>query len=175
MPRYRPTPEYPPLPDYPAVPPYFSVRDHAPVPDWPPAPVWRPWALLQRLAALVPRQRPAGGTAARRAAALGYLTVPLFPVPLVIYLATLRGPGWARGHAAQAVNVWLTGFLYDLSAVIMGAMLALGSPPAALLVFAPLIAARWLVTLAYLARAARAVGRGADCAFPAWLCMRVAR
>jgi hypothetical protein len=73
------------------------------------------------------------------------------------------------------VNVWLTGFLYDLSAVIMGAMLALDSPPVALLVFAPLVAARWLVTLGYLARAARAASRGADYAFPAWLCMRIAR
>ena len=68
----------------------------------------------------------AGG---RRAAVLGYLTVPVFLVPLVIYLTTLRGSGWARRHAAQAVNVWLTGLLYDLSAVIMGAMLALDSPP----------------------------------------------
>jgi len=56
----------------------------------------------------------------------------------------------------------------------MGAMLALGSPPVALMVFGPLVGARWLVTLAYLARAARAAGRGAA-TFPAWLCMRLAR
>jgi len=65
-----------------------------------------------------------------------------------------------------------TGLLYDLSAVVMGAMLALGSPPVALMVFGPLVGARWLVTLAYLARAA---GRGAAATFPAWLCMRLAR
>ena len=52
---------------------------------------------------------------------------------------------------------------------------ALGVGAVALLVFAPLVAARWLVTLAYLARAARAASRGAAYAFPAWLCMRVAR
>ena len=68
-----------------------------------------------------------------------------------------------------------TGLLYDLSAVVMGAMLALGSPPVALMVFGPLVGARWLVTLAYLARAARAAGRGAAATFPAWLCMRLAR
>ena len=71
--------------------------------------------------------------------------------------------------------MWFTGLLYDLSAVIMGAMLALGSPPVALMVFGPLVAGRWLVTLAYLARAARAAGRGGAATFPAWLCMRLAR
>jgi hypothetical protein len=106
---------------------------------------------------------------------LGYLTVPVFGVPVVIYLATLRGPGWARRHTAQAVNVWFTGLLYDLSAVVMGTMLALGSPPAALMVFGPLAGARWLVTLAYLVRAARAAGHGGAATFPAWLCMRLAR
>ncbi len=185
---YLPVPDYPPVaeqplvadwpaaPDYPAVPHYLSVRDHAPVPDWPAAPAGGYRALLRRLAGLVPRHRAAGGTTTgRRAAVLGYLTVPVFGVPLLIYLATLRGPGWARRHAAQAVNVWLTGFLYDLSAVIMAAMLAVDSPPVALLVFAPLVGARWLVTLAYLARAARAASRGAGFTFPAWLCMRAAR
>jgi hypothetical protein len=167
--------DWPAAPDYPAVPHYLSVRDHAPVPDWPAAPARGYRALLRRLAGLMPRHRVAGGTTGRRAAVLGYLTVPVFGVPLVIYLATLRRPGLARRHTARAVNVWLTGFLYDLSAVIMGAMLALDSPPVALLVFAPLVAARWLVTLGYLARAARAASRGADYAFPAWLCMRIAR
>jgi len=164
----------PAVPDYPTVPPYLSARDN-PVPDWPPARVAGYRVLLRRLAAFVPRRRAARGTAGRRAAVLGYLSVPAFPVPLAIYLTTLRGPRWARQHAANAVNVWCTGLLYDLSAVIMGAMLALGSPQAALIVFAPLVAARWLVTLACLARAARAASRGAAYGFPAWLCMRIAR
>ena len=166
--------DWPAAPDYPAVPHYLPVRGHPPVPDWPAAPgaVYR--ALLRRPAGSVPRRR-AGGRAGRRAAVLGYLTVPVFGVPVLIYLTTLRGPGWARRHAAQAANVWFTGLLYDLSAVIMGAMLALDSPPVALMVVAPLVAARWLVTLAYLARAARAAGRGAAYAFPAWLCMGLAR
>lgn len=165
MPRYQPEPEdplrpvavaWPPVPDYPAVPPYLAVRDRAPGPEWPPGPTM-------------------GRLRTARAAVLGYLTVPVFVVPLVIYLSTLRKPGAARRHAAQAVNVWVTGALYDLAAVIMGAMLALDSPRAALLVFAPLIAARWLVTLRHLIRAARAATRGAPYTFPAWLCMRVAR
>jgi len=156
------------------VPHYLSVWGHAPVPDWPPAPAVGYRALPRRLARPI-RRHAAGAAGGRRAAALGYLTVPVFLVPVAIYLTTLRGSGWARRHAAQAVNVWFTGLLYDLSAVIMGAMLALDSPPVALMVVAPLAAARWLVTLAYLARAARAAGRGAEYAFPSWLCMRVAR
>src|ERR1051326_626159 len=103
MPRYQPEPEdpprpgavaWPPVPGYPAVPPYLLVRAHAPRPDWPPGPA-------------VGRLRTA------RAAALGYLAVPVFVVPLVIYLSTLRKPGTARRHAAQALNVWFTGALYD--------------------------------------------------------------
>jgi hypothetical protein len=184
---------WPAAPEYPAVPHYLSVRGHPPVPDWPAAtvlarggdppgtPRWptarflrhRAGALLIRGA--LPRRHAADAAGGRRAAVLGYLTVPVFLVPVAIYLTTLRGSGWARRHAAQAVNVWFTGLLYDLSAVIMGAMLALDSPPVALMVVAPLVAARWLVTLAYLASAARAAGRGAEYAFPAWLCMRVAR
>ena len=181
MPHYRPAPEYPPrpahlpaAPEYPAVPHYLSVRGHPPVPDWPAAPAVGYRALPRRLARPM-RRHVADAPGGRRAAVLGYLTVPVFLVPVAIYLTTLRGSGWARRHAAQAVNVWFTGLLYDLSAVIMGAMLALDSPPVALMVVAPLVAARWLVTLAYLARAARAAGRGADYAFPAWLCMRMAR
>jgi hypothetical protein len=179
IPDYPPEPDrplvadWPAAPDYPAVPHYLSVRGHPPVPDWPPAPV-PGYHALRRLAGFASRRR-AAGTADRRAAVLGYLSVPVFGMPVVIYLATLRGPGWARRHTAQAVNVWFTGLLYDLSAAIMGAMLALGSPPVALMVFAPLVAGRWAVTLAYLARAARAAGRGADCTFPAWLYLRPAR
>ncbi len=173
--RLPPVADRPPLPGYPALPHYLSVRDHPPVPGWPAVPASGLRARPRRPAGLVPRNRRTTGSAGRRAAALGYLSVPVFLVPLVIYLSTLRGPRAARRHAAQALNVWFTGALYDLSAVIMGGMLALGSPRAALIVFAPLVAARWLVTLAYLARAARAASRGAAFTFPAWLCMRAAR
>lgn len=173
--KHLPVAAWPAAPEYPAVPHYLSVRGHPPVPDWPAATAVGYRALPRRLARLMRRHPAADAAGGRRAAVLGYLTVPVFLVPVAIYLTTLRGSGWARRHAAQAVNVWFTGLLYDLSAVIMGAMLAVDSPPVALLVVAPLVAARWLVTLAYLARAARAAVRGAEYAFPAWLCMRTAR
>lgn len=178
MPRYRPTPGYRFLPDYPQLPGYrpmpaerpaeyrpagcLAALDHPPVPGYPALPPY-----------LSIRDRPPA--LGWPAAVLGYLTVPLAVVPLVIYLGTLHGPRPARQHAAQAVNVWFTGVLYDLAAVIMAAMLALDSPRVALTAFAPLVAARWAVTLTYLARAARAAGRGMPYAFPSWLCMRIAR
>jgi uncharacterized Tic20 family protein len=108
---------------------------------------------------------------------LAYLTVPLFGfvIPLGVYLRMLRGPGWARAHAAQALNVWITTILYNLSAVIMGTSLALDSPQVALLVFGPLIVCLWLVTLRHLVRAATAASQGEDYTFPRWLCSRVVR
>ena len=143
-----------------------------------------------------PRARPPAGPAAAGAAPdvapgparaavppgarwamLGYLTVPLFGflVPLAIYLTSLRRSPWLRGHAARAVNVWLTVLLYELSAAIIGAMLVLDSPRVALTVVAPLVAALWLTTLAFLARAAAAAYRGQAHTFPRWLCTPLVR
>jgi uncharacterized Tic20 family protein len=103
---------------------------------------------------------------------LGYLTVPFFGplIPLVVYLLSLRSSRWARAHAAQAVNVWFTGLLYDLSAAIMGAMLFLDSPKVALAVVVPLVAALWATTLVFLLRAAAAASRGMSYTIPRWLC-----
>ena len=115
--------------------------------------------------------------AAARWAMLGYLTVPLFGfvVPLLVYLRTLRGSGWSRAHAAQALNLWITAVLYGLSAVIMGAMLALDSPQIALIVFGSLVVALWLVMLTYLVRAATAASQGLQYTVPRWLCSRIVR
>jgi uncharacterized Tic20 family protein len=108
---------------------------------------------------------------------LAYLTVPLFGflVPLAVYLRNLRGSRWTRAHAAQALNVWITVMLYNISAVIMGAMLALDSPRVALMVFAPLILGLWLVTLTVLVRAATAASEGRGYSFPRWLCSPMVR
>jgi hypothetical protein len=112
-----------------------------------------------------------------RWAMLGYLTVPLFGflVPLAIYLTSLRRSPWLRGHAAQAVNVWLTVTLYELSAAIIGAMLVLDSPRVALTVVVPLVTALLLTALVFLVRAAAAAYRGQSYAFPRWLCTPLVR
>jgi uncharacterized Tic20 family protein len=109
---------------------------------------------------------------------LGYLSVPLFGflLPLAVYLASLlRRSRWLRAHAAQAVNLWLTVTLYELSAAIIAAMLVLDSPAVALAVVVPLVAALWLTALALLVRAAAAARRGQTYTFPRWLCARMVR
>jgi uncharacterized Tic20 family protein len=125
---------------------------------------------------------PAGATPADAApgtqwAMLAYLTVPFFGllVPLAVYLTSLRRSRWVRAHAAQAVNVWLTGILYDLSALILGAVLLLDSPRVALAVVVPLVIVLWLTTLAFLVRAAARASRGETYTFPRWLCAPMVR
>jgi uncharacterized Tic20 family protein len=110
-------------------------------------------------------------------AMLGYLSVPLFGflLPLAVYLTSLRRSRWLRAHAAQAVNLWLTVLLYELSAAITGAMLVLDSPAVALAVIVPLVAALWLTALAFLVRAAVAARRGETYTFPRWLCTPMVR
>jgi len=110
-------------------------------------------------------------------AMLGYLTVPFFGflLPLAVYLASLRRSRWLRVHAAQAVNIWLTVTLYELSAAIIGAMLVLDSPGVALTVVVPLVAALWLTALVFLVRAATAARRGQAYTFPRWLCTPLVR
>jgi uncharacterized Tic20 family protein len=110
-------------------------------------------------------------------AMLGYLSVPFFGflLPLAVYLTSLRRSRWLRAHAAQAVNLWLTVLLYELSAAIIGAMLVLDSPAVALAVIVPLVAALWLTALAFLVRAAVAARRGETYTFPRWLCTPMVR
>jgi len=123
----------------------------------------------------VPPPHPAGDGDPRWVM-VAYLTVPLFSflVPLAVLLASHRSP-WARAHAAQALNTALTVLLYDVSAVIMAAMLALDSPMAAVTVAGLLVGALWVTGLVHLIRAAGAAGRGEDYRMPAWLCATLVR
>ncbi len=120
---------------------------------------------------------PATGPGDAQWSMLAYLTVPFFGflVPLAVYLLAMRGSRWVRDHAAQAINVWLTVFLYELSAVIIGAMLVFDSRQVALTVVVTLIAVLWLTALSFLVRAATAAGRGETYTFPRWLCTRMVR
>ena len=172
---------------YGVVPDYDSVDQHGPAPDeygvvydgygLVPEPAT---ARLRRVdapgdaapEAAGPGLAPRTGGSAARWAMLGYLTVPLFGfvVPLLVYLRALHGSSWSRQHAAQALNVWITVVLYDLSAAIMGAMLALDSPQVALIVFGPLVVGLWLVMLGFLVRAATAASQGLAYTVPRWLC-----
>lgn len=112
-----------------------------------------------------------------RLAMLGYLTVPIFGpvVPLAARLTAGRASPWLRGHATQALNVWLTIFIYDISGAIMGAMLALDSPWVAVGVMVPLMAALWGITIVRLIRAGTAASEGRNHTFPGWLCSQIVR
>jgi uncharacterized Tic20 family protein len=108
---------------------------------------------------------------------VAYLAVPFFSflVPLTVYLYSRRRSPRVRAHARQALNVSITILMYDISAAIMAAMLALDAPLVAVTVAGPLIVALWLVSLIYLIRAASAAGRGVDYRLPHWLCAALVR
>jgi uncharacterized Tic20 family protein len=200
-PGYPSAPDYSAAPDYPPAPGYPSRPDYAVVTHDEYGPAHAGYALAPgeyrlahepataRLRAVRPAPEPVAADTGpewppfprfggdTRLAMLGYLTVPLFGfvVPLAVYLRHLRGPDWTRAHAAQALNVWITAMLYDISALIMGAVLALDSPQIALVVFGPLVVGVWLATLRLLVHAATAASNGREYTFPGWLCSRIVR
>jgi uncharacterized Tic20 family protein len=108
---------------------------------------------------------------------VGYLGVPFVgaAAPLAVYVARSRNSDYARAHARQALNLSLTLALYNLCAVIVGTMLALDTVGVALLIALPATLALWLVTLAYLVRAAAAAGAGEFYRLPGWLCATIVR
>jgi uncharacterized Tic20 family protein len=121
-----------------------------------------------------PGAEVAGGPE-ERLAALCYLGVIFFSFlpALVIYLAQGRRSRYLRQHAARAVNLAVALLLFGLSAVIMGALLALDSIPVSLMVVLPLATALWILALGHLIRAAVATERGQPYQLPDWLCVRV--
>jgi uncharacterized protein len=112
-----------------------------------------------------------------RRAVLSYLGIPflLFLPALAVYLTTPRASDFVRRHAAQALNLSITLLLYNISAVILGGLLALDTVTAAVLITVPLLAALWIVTLVYLVLAAVAASRGDDYRIPGWLCATLLR
>jgi uncharacterized Tic20 family protein len=129
-----------------------------------------------------PGSGPGGGPALVRAdgpgsedqwATLSYLgAIFLWLVPpLVIYVAKRKASVFIRSHAAQSFNLTATGTLFAVSVGIVGALLALDSPKAALILAIPLLVALWITIMVYLVRAASAASRGEFYEIPAWLCV----
>ena len=106
---------------------------------------------------------------------LGYLGVPFvsFLAPLAVSLIRGPGSGFVREHARQALNLSVTLALYNLCALILGAMLALDEVGVALAIALPAVLALWAVTLAYLVRAAVAASLGEFLELPRWLCATI--
>jgi uncharacterized protein len=103
----------------------------------------------------------------------GYLGAIFFTFipPLVIYLVRRSSSGELRFHTARAFNMAITMLIYDLSALIAGALLSLDTVETALRVVVPLATAVWLVMLGYLIATARAAARGQRRHVPDWLCV----
>lgn len=123
------------------------------------------------------RYGPAGSDDDQLWAMMAYLGVIFFAFvpPLAVYLAKRRESGYVRYHAAQALNLWITAFLYSVSFLIIGGVLALDTVATALAVCLPLIAAAGIVMLAYAVRAAIAANGGSLYRIPSWICVVMAK
>ncbi len=120
---------------------------------------------------------PFGDDDDRLWAMMGYLGMIFFAFipPLAIYLLKRSEARYVRFHAAQAVNLWITVFLYSLSFVIIAAILSLDTISTALSVGVPLIAASALALLFYSVLAAAAANRGRLYRIPGWICVPIVK
>ena len=94
----------------------------------------------------------------------------LFLPPLIIYLARGRRSPFVRYHATQALNLWITAFLYTLSCLILGGMLALDTLGTALAVGIPLACLVWVSMAAYAIAGGVSAARGGQRELPSWIC-----
>lgn len=121
---------------------------------------------------LAPPHSAGDGQDDRIWAMLAYLGIVFFAFlpPVAVYLIKQRESPFVRYHAAQALNLWITVFLYLVSFLIISAVLALDSASTALAVGVPLIAASGTAMLVYAVRAALSASRGEMYRAPAWIC-----
>ncbi len=108
-------------------------------------------------------------------ATVGYLgAIVLGPViPLVVFALRARKSAFMRYHAARAVNLSLTGFIYALCCLILGGLLLLDSITVALVVVLPVGFIFWVSMLRYLIRGVIAANRGERDEVPSWICARI--
>jgi uncharacterized Tic20 family protein len=99
----------------------------------------------------------------------------LFLPPLIIYLATMRRSPFVRRHAAQALNLWITAFLYTVSCVIVGSLLALDTVGTGLAVGIPLACLVWVSAAVYAVAGAVSASRGGLRELPGWICSPMVR
>lgn len=98
------------------------------------------------------------------------MIVFLFIPPLSVYLAKRRESPFVRYHAAQALNLWITGFLYTLSCLILAGLLTLDTAATALAVLIVLLCAVWVPVLASAVLSGVTASRGRQRTLPRWIC-----
>lgn len=91
--------------------------------------------------------------------------------PLVVYLVKMNESPYVRYHAAQALNMGITGFIYGIGAVLIGIVLAFATHGIALVVVIPLFLIYAVAHLVYLILAAIAANRGDLYRVPSVICL----
>jgi uncharacterized Tic20 family protein len=122
-------------------------------------------------------QDPRVREAEARSAMFGYLgaifTWPL--IPLIMYVVGRNKSPSLRFHAAMALNLSLTGLLYEVCCLILCGMLLLDTLTVALVVAIPVGFCIWLSMVKYLIRGIGAANRGERYDVPAWICARMVK
>ncbi|HZR50370.1 MAG TPA: DUF4870 domain-containing protein [Streptosporangiaceae bacterium] len=132
-----------------------------------------------------PQDRPVAEDLSRRDPAdatwamFGYLGAIFIGVgaviPLLVYALRRRKSSFLRYHAARSVNISVTVLMYVVCIAILGALLALDTVAAALIVALPLLFVLWVLMLKYLIRGVAAAQRGETFDVPSWICATITR
>ncbi len=91
--------------------------------------------------------------------------------PLIIYLIKMKESGYVRYHAAQSLNMAITGTIYSFAVVIIGIVLGIATHGYALILIVPLFIAYVIAHLVYLILACIAANRGEAYRVPAVLAL----
>ncbi len=93
--------------------------------------------------------------------------------PLVIYLIKMNESPYVRYHAAQSLNLGLTGVIYGFAAFIIGIPLAIATHGFVLLLIVPLYIGLAIAQMVFLILAAIAANSGELYRVPAVLCLPI--
>jgi uncharacterized Tic20 family protein len=110
-------------------------------------------------------------------AMLSYLLgfVAALIAPLIIYLIKMNESRYVRYHAAQSLNMAITGFIYAFGGAIIGIFLAIASHGLALLLLIPLFLIYVVAHVIFLILGAIAAYRGELTKIPAVICLPLVR
>jgi hypothetical protein len=95
--------------------------------------------------------------------------------PLIVYIAKMNESRYVRFHAAQSLNMGITGLIYALGGTVLGVVLALATHGFALFLLIPLFVVYVIAHLVYLILAAIAANRGELYKIPAVIALPIVR